>query len=78
MERLLHGLLAIAGVAVIIFRRRFVESSSRAGREVFGRDVGSREAAFQSAFTQALAFLVGGAFIVMGLLAAFGVIWNDQ
>ncbi|MEU8818649.1 hypothetical protein [Actinoplanes sp. NPDC048796] len=77
MERILYGLMAVAGVAVIVGRLRFVRSGSRASREVFGRATGPREAAFQSVFTQVLAFVVGGAFIAMGVLAAFGVIWND-
>ena len=77
MERILYVLLSVAGVAVIIGRRQFVKSSARASRDVFRRDVGPREAAFQSVFTQVLAFVVGGALIVMGLLAAFGVIWTD-
>ena len=78
MERVLHAVVAITGVAVIVARQRFVRSSARASRELFGRDVreGSREAAFQSAFTQVLAFVVGGALFVMGLLGAFGVIWT--
>lgn len=77
MERILYGLMAVAGIAVIIGRKQFVKSSERASRDIFRRDVGSREAAAQSVFTQVLAFVVGGAFIVMGLLAMFGVIWTD-
>jgi hypothetical protein len=79
MERILYGLLAVAGVAVIFGRKQFVQSSARTSRTVFGRDVreGSGEAAFQSGFTEVLAFVVGGALVVMGLLGAFGVIWND-
>ncbi|MEU4689687.1 hypothetical protein [Actinoplanes sp. NPDC023714] len=77
MERILYGLLAVGGVAVIVGRMRFVQSSARVSRDIFRRNVGPREAAFQSVFTQVLAFLAGGAFIVMGLLGAFGVIWTD-
>ncbi len=79
MERILYGLLAVAGVAVIIGRKQFVKSSAQTSRGVFGRDVreGSGEAAFQARFTEVLAFVVGGALIVMGLLGVFGVIWNN-
>jgi hypothetical protein len=78
MERILYALLAVAGIAAILGRKQFVRSSAQSSRNVFGRDVreGSAEAAFQSGFTQVLAFVVGGALVVMGLLGAFGVIWN--
>jgi hypothetical protein len=75
MERILYGLLAVAGVAVILGRRQFVASSAQSSRSVFGRDVGAGEAAFQARFTQVLAFVVGGALIVLGLLGVFGIIW---
>jgi hypothetical protein len=77
MERIVYGLMVVAGVAAIIGRKQFVKSSERASRDIFQRNVGAREAAAQSVFTQVLAFVVGGAFIVMGLLAMFGVIWTD-
>nr|WP_221382562.1 hypothetical protein [Actinoplanes polyasparticus] len=77
MERILPALLALAGVAVIVANKQFARSSARSSREIFGRDVGSREAAFQAVFTRVLAVVVGAALIVMGLLGAFGVIWND-
>ncbi|WP_250030826.1 hypothetical protein [Paractinoplanes maris] len=77
MERILYVLPALAGVAVIVANKQFAQSSARSSREVFGRDVGPREAAFQAIFSRVLAVVVGAALVVMGLLGAFGVIWDE-
>jgi hypothetical protein len=77
MARILAVLLALAGVAAIVANKQFARSSARSSREIFGRDVGSREARFQAVFTRVLAVVVGAALVVMGVLGAFGVIWNE-
>ncbi len=79
MLRGLHGLLAVAGVVVIVANKQFAKSSARASRDYFGRDVrvGSREHAFMSGFSRVMAVLVGGVLVVTGLLGALGVIWNE-
>jgi len=79
MERALYAVMAIAGVVVIVANKQFVKSSEHASRNAFGVEVrqGTRHQIFNTWFTRILAVVVGAALVVMGVLAALGVIWND-
>ncbi|MCY1136693.1 hypothetical protein OWR29_01690 [Actinoplanes sp. Pm04-4] len=75
MERIMYGVLAVAGVLAIFFNRRFGISGVESSRSFFGRDPrpGSREHRFTMAYGRAMAVLVGAAMVVFGALGVVGI-----
>ncbi|MEV0896087.1 hypothetical protein [Actinoplanes sp. NPDC049802] len=75
MERVMYGVLAVAGVLAIAFNRRFAASSVESSRSFFGREMrsGTREHRFTAGYARVVAILVGTAMIVSGILGAAGV-----
>ena len=78
MVRVLYGLMAVAGIVVMVANKQFVTSSENASRNVFGRNLreGSREHAFNARFSRVMALVVGAALTVMGVLGVFGISWE--
>lgn len=72
MERVLGAAAAVMGVVVLFNLRRFVDSSARSSREIFGVELprGSRRARANAIWTRTVTIVVATAMIVVGLVTA--------
>lgn len=77
--RAVDALVALCGLAVIFFNKRFADASVKTSQEVFGISLreGTRAYKINRIYSRSLAILVGTVMFIGGTLGALRVDWRS-